>query len=117
LRIGTSLGVCYKTHAKCLKVRWFIPSVRDPTAPEANCPVFRPQIAPLVTSGHFRDAQNGNGNGSTASRETAERIQIYERLSMPSYTQTDLLMEQIALFNVPVKEKKKKFALAEAICE
>jgi hypothetical protein len=70
-----------------------------------------------VTSGHFRDAQNGNGNGSTASRETAERIQIYERLSMPSYTQTDLLMEQIALFNVPVKEKKKKFALAEAICE
>jgi hypothetical protein len=82
--------------------------------------VFRPQIAALVSSG---DSRNGNGNGRgkgmerAASRETAERIQIYEKLSMPNHTQTDLLMEQTALFGVPVKEKKKKFALSEAVCE
>jgi hypothetical protein len=52
-----------------------------------------------------------------ASRETAERIQIYEKISLPNHTQANLLMEQIVLFDVPVKEKKKKFALAEAVCE
>jgi hypothetical protein len=86
---------------------------------------MRPQIAPLVSSGDFLDTRNGNGNHNgrskdmerAASRETAERIQIYEKLSMPNHTQTDLLMEQIALFDVPVKEKKKKVALSEAVCE
>ena len=79
------------------------------------------QIAALVSSGDFLDTRNGNGRGKdmerAASRETAERIQIYEKLSMPNHTQTDLLMEQIALFDVPVKEKKKKVALSEAVCK
>lgn len=54
---------------------------------------------------------------NAAFRETAERIQIYEKLSMPNQTQTDLLTEQIGLFDVPVKDKKKKVALSEAVCE
>jgi hypothetical protein len=95
LHIGTSLGIDCRTHTKCLK----------------------------VSVGDFLDTRNGNGNGRdrdmerAVSRETAERIQIYEKLSMPHHTQTDLLMEQIALFDVPVKEKKKKVALSEAVCE
>ena len=99
LQIGSSLGINCSTHSICLK------------------------IASNVTPEGLLDANTRNGRTSlveeskiierAASREAAERIQIYERLSLPD--KTELLLEYLEKFGLLAKDKKKKGALSEAI--
>lgn len=51
-------------------------------------------------------------------RETAERIQIYDKLCTSSlFAHEDRLFEFFNRFNVPLKEKRKKVMLSEMICK
>jgi hypothetical protein len=52
-----------------------------------------------------------------ADRLLAERTQIYERLSSGSPTSADRLSGYFNRFAIPLKEKKKKVALTEALCK
>jgi hypothetical protein len=51
-------------------------------------------------------------------RETAERIQIYDKLCTSSlFAHEDRLFEFFTRFHVPLKDKRKKVMLSEVICK
>lgn len=52
-----------------------------------------------------------------ADRVEAERIQIYERLSVPTPTSAAMLFTLYGLFKIDKKDKNKKFRLAEVACK
>ena len=52
-------------------------------------------------------------HGSAAERVLAERLQVYERLSLPAYA--DRTGEIVSNFSIPTKDKQRKAALANVL--
>lgn len=71
--------------------------------------------AQAVTS--RKGKQYGGVHGGAAGRVLAERTQIYERLSLSSHGSAERIRSIFARFSIPLKEKKKKAALTESVCE
>jgi hypothetical protein len=64
-----------------------------------------------------RGKLNSGSSNSAADRVQAERTQVYERLSLSSHIRAERLHIIFARFSIPLKEKKKKAALTESLCE
>lgn len=74
------------------------------------------QTSSLVNAPTRIGKQSRNPSGAS-DRVLAERSQIYERLSVSSHLNVERTNAIFARFAIPLKEKKKKAALTDALCK